>query len=296
MLSQHNPPLSGANLRRSIRRSFENILLPLGKADKSLLPARMDRTFRQRMERQIDQLAKQGLCRDIRLTDVIPLPKNDFRRWNDDGREWREALLQCSALERFLPAAGGRPAREIYRKNACLRVVQSRHIRHSDRAEPKGSYYTNRFKVNCPSCGAVIELNSQQVTCPYCGGVIESDFYDWQTEVFELYEEIGNDLGMALLLLSSAVILFVSVFLCLWLIEDTQISLAAGVPSQQVWGPLFLWWWESLPLRLWAKNGRKNWPEKSSAIPKTICAPASMRPCTGRLATICWITAWAGSF
>ena len=67
------------------------------------------------------------------------------------------------------------------------------------------------------------------MTCPYCGGVIESDFYDWQTEVFELYEEIGNDLGMALLLLSSAVILFVSVFLCLWLIEDTQISLAAGV-------------------------------------------------------------------
>ena len=61
MLSQHNPPLSGANLRRSIRRSFENILLPLGKADKSLLPARMDRTFRQRMERQIDQLEKQGL-------------------------------------------------------------------------------------------------------------------------------------------------------------------------------------------------------------------------------------------
>lgn len=229
MLSQHNPPLSGANLRRSIRRSFENILLPLGKADKSLLPARMDRTFRQRMERQIDQLARQGLCRDIRLTDVVPLPKNDFARWDDDGREWREALLQCSALERFLPAAGGSPVRQIYRKNTFLRVVQSRHIRHSDRAAPKGSYYANKARVNCPSCGAVIELNSQQVVCPYCGGVLESDFYDWQTETFELYEEIGNNLGMALLLLSSAGILFTSIFLCLWLMEDTQISLAAGV-------------------------------------------------------------------
>lgn len=229
MLGQRHPPFSGANLRRGIRKSVEKILLPLGKADKSLLPARMDRTFRQRMERQIDQLARQGLCRDIRLTDVVPLPKNDFTRWDDDGREWREALLQCCALERFLPAAGGSPVREIYRKNACLRVVQSRHIRNADKAEPKGSYYANKARVNCSSCGAVIELNSQQVVCPYCGGVIESDFYDWQTEVFELYEEIGNNLGMALLLLSSAGILFVSIFLCLWLMEDTQISLAAGV-------------------------------------------------------------------
>lgn len=231
MLGQRTPPFSNANLRRNLRKSFENILLPLAKADKSLLPARMDRTFRQRMERQIDRLARQGLCRDIRLTDVVPLPKNDFTRWEDDGREWREALLQCSALERFLPAAGGSPVRQIYRKNAALRVVQSRHIRNSDRAAPKGSYYANKARVNCPSCGALIALNSQQVVCPYCGGVIESDFYDWQTETFELYEEIGNNLGMALLLLSSAGILFVSIFLCLWLMEDTQISLTAGVVS-----------------------------------------------------------------
>ena len=139
MLGQRHPPFSGANLRRNLRKAFENILLPLAKADKRLLPARMDRNFRHRMERQIDRLARQGLCRDIRLTDVVPLPKNDFTRWDDDGREWREALLQCSALERFLPAAGGRPAREIYRKNAFLRVVQSRHICNADRAEPKGN-------------------------------------------------------------------------------------------------------------------------------------------------------------
>ena len=86
------------------------------------------------------------------------------------------------------PGGGGHPVRQIYRKNAFLRVVQSRHIRHSDRAAPKGSYYANKARVNCPSCGAVIELNSQQVVCPYCGGVLESDFYDWQTETFELYE------------------------------------------------------------------------------------------------------------
>ncbi len=229
MLAYRDTPLQGANLRRNLRKAFEKILIPLSRADKGLLPPRMDLNFRRRIEGQIEQLARQGLCRDIRLIDVVPLPQNDFQRWNDDGREWREAQLQCCALERFLPTAGGQAVREIYRKNACLRVVQSRHIRSSDRTEGNNSYYANKTRINCPSCGAQLQLSSQKVVCPYCGGVIESDFYDWQTETFELYEEISDNLFWALLLLISASILFVCVFLCLWLIADTQISLTAGV-------------------------------------------------------------------
>lgn len=229
LLAQRNTPLQGANLRRDIRKAFENILVPLGKANKNLLPSRMDLNFRREIEGQIQQLAEQGLCRDIRLINVVPLPKNDFTHWKDDGREWRESELQCTALERFIPLTGGNPVHEIYRKNAYLRVLQSRHIRNSDRTDEKRSYYANRVNINCPSCGAQLKLHSQQTVCPYCGSVIQSEFYDWQTEVFEIYEELSANLLWFLLLFISGAVLFISVFLCLWLIPDTQISLAAGV-------------------------------------------------------------------
>ena len=74
-----------------------------------------------------------------------------------------------------------------------------------------------------------MELNTQQVVCPYCGAVIRSDFYDWQTEDFEIYEQLGTNLRRFLYLLAAAVVLYLCVFLCLYLIPDTEISLAAGV-------------------------------------------------------------------
>ena len=231
LLAARETPLQGSNLRRNLRRSFERVLIPLCKADKSLLPARMDQNFRRRIERQIELLSRRGLRRDIRLTDVVPQPENDFQQWNDDGREWREGLLQCCTLERLVPTAGGEPVWEVYRKNTRLRVLQSRHIRSVDRTEEKGSYYDGRFRINCPSCGAQVQLSSQQVVCPYCGGVIQSDFYDWQTEAFELHEEVGDILFWTLLMFASAAILFLCLFLCLWGIKDTQISLTIGVAT-----------------------------------------------------------------
>lgn len=229
MLAQRNGPWQGTNLQGEIRKAFDMILLPLGKADKGLLPARMDMTFRRQMERQIGLLQRQKLCREIRLTDIVPQPENGFKHWNDDGREWRESVLLCSVLERLLPKEGGWSRCTVYRKNACLRVLQSRHIRNCDRAGKRESYYDNRVTVNCPSCGAEVELRSQQAVCPYCGGVIHSDFYDWQTEVFEVYEQMGTNMEKLLWLLSWGGVLFVCLFLCLWLIKNTMVSLAAGV-------------------------------------------------------------------
>ena len=49
-------------------------------------------------------------------------------------------------------------------------------------------------------CKSRYELTGQQVVCEYCGGVIRSEFYDWQTERFEVYERIGTNLRRALLL------------------------------------------------------------------------------------------------
>ena len=230
LMAQRATPLEGTGLRRNIRKAFEQVLIPLGKADKKLLPVRMDLTFRRNTERQLDLLNRRQLCRDIRLIDVVPVPQNDFERWNDDGREWREATLECSALERFVPKQGGRPVYERYFKNASVRILQSRHIRRSDRTDDNNnSYYAGKAKIACPSCGAQVELKSQQTVCPYCGGLIQSDFYDWQTETFELYGEMGSNLVQILLLLGSTVLLFICTFLCLWLIKDTEVSLAAGV-------------------------------------------------------------------
>ena len=231
LLAKCDTPLQGKKLHGEIRKAFEKVMIPLWKSDKRLLPARMDRNFRRKIERQMDSLSRQDLCQEIRVTDVVPLPQNGFKRWSDDGREWRESILQCSVLERFVSTVSGRPIQEIYRKNAFLRILQSRHVRNSDRTQKKENYYADSVTINCPSCGAQVTLDSQQTVCPYCGGVLQSDFYDWQTEAFEIYEQIGTNLRNALLLLASAAIMFVCVFFCLWLIKNTLISLTVGVVS-----------------------------------------------------------------
>ena len=224
-------PLHGMGLHKEIKNSFEKVLIPLGKSDLRLLPSRMDMNFRKQIELQIQSLEQRKLRRDIRVTDVVPTPKNDFKHWSDDGREWRESILQCSSLDRFVSAKSGRSVKEIYHKNACLRILQSRHVRNSDRAGKKSSYYAESTTINCPSCGAEVELTGQQTVCPYCGGVIQSDFYDWQTEAFELYEEPGPNLRRLKLLLAGGWILFICLFLALWLIKNTLISLTVGVVS-----------------------------------------------------------------
>ena len=229
MLVQQKGPWQGTNVHGEIRKAFDKILLPLGKADKGLLPARMDKNFRRRMEGQIELLQRRKLCLEIRMTDIVPQPQNGFRHWNDDGREWRESILQCSALERLLTKEDGRPVHTVYRKNACLRVLQSRHIRSCERAGQQKSSYADKATINCPSCGAEVELRSQQTVCPYCGGVIHSDFYDWQTEAFAVYEQMGANQEKILWLLFWGGILDVCLFLCLWLIKNTMVSLAAGV-------------------------------------------------------------------
>lgn len=97
----------------------------------------MDMTFRKNIVRQIDRLNQQKLCREILMTDVETQPDNDFERWNNDGREWRESIIKCSALERLISTEDGKIRYENYRKHAYLRILQSRHIRNSDRVQKK---------------------------------------------------------------------------------------------------------------------------------------------------------------
>ena len=229
LLAKKDTPLRNSKIRKDIKNAFERILIPLGKADQDLLPARMDMAFRKKIVSQINRLNRNKLCRKIYVTDVVPVPKNDFETWNDDGREWRESVLKCSTLERFESTKDNTVQHEIYRKNSYLRILQSRHVRLADQKEKKKSYYNDMLRIICPSCGASVKLDSQQVTCEYCGAVIKNEFYDWQTESFEIYESISTNLKRFLQLIVSGSILFLCVFLCLYLIKDTEISLAAGV-------------------------------------------------------------------
>ena len=81
LLAKRETPLANMGLRRNIRNAYENVLCPLAKADKSLLPIRMDKTFRRNIELQIDSLARHSLYRDIRVADLSPGQKIGFRTW-----------------------------------------------------------------------------------------------------------------------------------------------------------------------------------------------------------------------
>ena len=140
LLAKKDTPLRNSKIRKDIRKAFEGILIPLGKADQDLLPARMDMAFRKKIVSQINRLNRNKLCRKIYVTDVVPVPKNDFETWNDDGREWRESVLKCSTLERFESTKDNTVQHEIYRKNSYLRILQSRHVRLADQKEKKKSY------------------------------------------------------------------------------------------------------------------------------------------------------------
>lgn len=183
MLAQQKEPWQETItiLQGEIRRAFDGILLPLGKADKGLLPARMDKNFRRRMEGQIELLERRKFCREIRLTDVVPLPPKCFKHWNDDGREWREFILKCSALECLLSKENGMSIHTVYRKNAYFRVLQSRHIRRSDRTKNRKSYYADKMTVNCPSCGANF-VPDENHCCSFCGYSFHIDGAKWAVQ------------------------------------------------------------------------------------------------------------------
>ena len=76
LLAKCDTPLQGKKLHGEIRKAFEKVMIPLWKSDKRLLPARMDRNFRRKIERAFRKPARgiqsirrcpQGLCGDTAL-------------------------------------------------------------------------------------------------------------------------------------------------------------------------------------------------------------------------------------
>lgn len=72
LLAKKDTPLRNSKIRKDIRNAFERILIPLGKADKDLLPARMDMAFRKKLSVKSTDLTKISFAEKFTLRMLFP--------------------------------------------------------------------------------------------------------------------------------------------------------------------------------------------------------------------------------
>lgn len=72
LLAKKDTPLQNSKIRKDIRNAFERILIPLGKADKDLLPARMDMAFRKKSSVKSTDLTKISFAEKFTLRMLFP--------------------------------------------------------------------------------------------------------------------------------------------------------------------------------------------------------------------------------
>lgn len=100
---------------------------------------RMDRTFQDKIEHETKQLKKRGLARQFHFTNLKLSEKNekkkDFRHWSDAGREWREVIVEASVSDKYLSKDKKKVLHETIYPYGAILLRQSRHIRHTDKAD-----------------------------------------------------------------------------------------------------------------------------------------------------------------
>ena len=72
LLAKKDTPLRNSKIRKGIRNAFERILIPLGKADKDLLPARMDMAFRKKSSVKSRDLTEISFAEKFTLRMLFP--------------------------------------------------------------------------------------------------------------------------------------------------------------------------------------------------------------------------------
>ena len=75
LLAKKDTPLSDSKIRRDIRKAFERILIPLGKANQKLLPARMDMAFRKKSSVKSTDLTGISFAAKFTLRMLFPFLK-----------------------------------------------------------------------------------------------------------------------------------------------------------------------------------------------------------------------------
>ena len=72
LLAKKDTPLRNSKIRKDIRNAYERILIPLGKADKDLLPARMDMAFQKNLSVKSTDLTKISFAEKFTLRMLFP--------------------------------------------------------------------------------------------------------------------------------------------------------------------------------------------------------------------------------
>ena len=72
LLAKKETPLQDSKIRKGIRNAFERILIPLGKADKDLLLARMDMAFRKKSSVKSTDLTEISFAEKFTLRLLFP--------------------------------------------------------------------------------------------------------------------------------------------------------------------------------------------------------------------------------
>ena len=248
--ADYKSPLDGQDIPEDIKIPIEEMFSAYSAADVNKLPYRMSKPMRSRAEHRIEMLRKRGLRPTYRFVDAHLYPdadKKKFIRENDSGREWREATVCGTLLERLVTVDGQKKVWKLYHNNAAVRILQSRHIHCGDQSNTNGKALLDKRMTNCPSCGAEVKLNSREVLCEYCGAVIQNRFYDWQTESFELFDIMSDRTQHLLTSLGTATSIFVPCVFCfhfipvdwLALLVAVLTALACSVASLSVFASIF---------------------------------------------------------
>ncbi len=227
--------LNSSKLPEKIQKPIEEMLNVLETNHISKSQMRMDKAFRRKVEHEIELLQKNNICREIRMA-YMKLPEEDtkrqnFRHWNDAGREWREVVLQGTVLSRYRDKQNGKYLYEDFFSHGAVLLRQSRHIRHNETASKNRNeeqqFYSQYQNAVCPSCGGRITLTSDEEHCPYCGGYIKSDFFDWQTEEFLIYREKNPNSDNLKQALKTVIVFFLPAVPCFRLISNEYIALGS---------------------------------------------------------------------
>ncbi len=72
LLAKKDTPLRNSKIRKGIKKAFERILIPLGKADKDLLLARMDMAFRKKSSVKSTDLTEISFAEKFTLRLLFP--------------------------------------------------------------------------------------------------------------------------------------------------------------------------------------------------------------------------------
>ncbi|MFR5052329.1 MAG: hypothetical protein ACLTCP_14105 [Ruminococcus bicirculans (ex Wegman et al. 2014)] len=80
LLAKRETPLQDSKIRKDIRKAFERVLIPLGKADQKLLTARMDLAFRKKSSVRSTYLIRISYAAKFTLRMLFPFLKITLKR------------------------------------------------------------------------------------------------------------------------------------------------------------------------------------------------------------------------